>query len=294
MNIDYILLEETLYSDENLNDSELKARLNEFLSICEEIVQFEEENILYSFDLYDQYIKGVEFANWLYTDDKFFADEKKLLRLLIEQSFVDDDSLYKLYRSQINKEFSDRNIAAMHILAELEDLVPTKISVYEIEDCFKIRRLFLGYERDRINFCSSINRVFPKLYLGENVENTLRHFNPISDHIKELITHLTALNDHALNLFEEYSREGEAKVLNMLSSTTGIICSPEGNHQTVETYLKFRFKDNEGNIQQLSCSPHTKLYRADSNYRIYFTWNNNRLPGLPEILIGHIGGHPYP
>lgn len=293
MNIKYLLLEETICSDEDTHETDLKARLNEFFSICEEIVQYEEENILYSENLYCQSVEGSDFADWLYKDEEYLADEKKLFRLLMEQSFINDDERYDTYRSLIYDKFNNNNLAAMHIWVKLEDLAPTNISIYNMNDCYSVRRLLLHRERDRRNFFQCINRVFPNLYLGESIENSLRHFNPIGDHIGELITHLGALNDHAPSLFENHSHEGEARVLSLLSSTTGIICSPEGNSQTVETYLKFMFKDKDGNTQNISCSPHTKLYRSDSNYRIYFTWNNNRLLGLPPILIGHIGGHPY-
>ncbi|MGK4118329.1 hypothetical protein AB0Y38_18690 [Lysinibacillus capsici] len=294
MSVKYLLLEESIDCEGYISEKEFKDRLIEFLSICEEIIQYDDEDIFFSENLYGEFVRGTEFANWLYSDEESLNDEKKLLRLLMEQSFINDEQIYQEYRSQINEKYKDYNLAALNIFSDLKDLVETEFSIYNMEDCFRIRRLFLNRVRDRIIFFNSITKAFPNLCLGENVENSLRHFNPIGDHIEELIRHLAALNDEIISIFEDYSREGEVKVLSIWSSKTGIICSPEGNPQVVETYLKFNFKGNEGNTYKVSCSPHTKLYRANSNFRIYFTWNNKRFTELPPILIGHIGGHPYP
>lgn len=287
MNIKYLLSNESIISEQPIEDVALKDRLIEFLSVCEEIVQYEDEEIFYSLYLYSQKIYDVEFADWLYADDnELIEEEKKLFRILMQQSFKNDDEL------QIG-DTVEGYVASLYVLNRLELATLEDISVYEKQDCFKVRRWFLHKEKDREIIFHCLSRAFPNLYFSESVENSLKHFNPISKHVEELLKHLAALDNYAMFLFEKYSNEGEAKVLSVLASMAGIICSPEGNPDTVEQYLHFQFKDKNGNIQLISCSPHTKLYRPDSNYRIYFTWNKGRLVDLPAILVGHIGNHPY-
>ncbi|PEQ92941.1 hypothetical protein CN481_14220 [Bacillus sp. AFS006103] len=294
MEIEYLLLEESIDFEHSKSSEEQKNRIYAFIEMCEEINQYEEEHILYSTDIFDQSINGISFADWLYNEEEIFVDEKRLLQILFHKDFKNDEEKYPYFKEKLyDKYYIEKNLASIIIFSDNKDLAPIVDSVFLREDCFKVRRLFLQRTRDRIEFVKTVSKVFPNLYLGEAVENSIRHYNPIGDHIDEIIKHLSALNDHAVKLFESFSKEGEAKILDLLSSTARIICSPEGNPKNVDKYLTFNFKDTYGNIHQIRCSPHTKLYRADTDYRIYFTWNNGQIKDLPQILIGHIGGHPY-
>lgn len=295
MNVSYIIIDESIQCLNNFNIDDTKKRLNSFFEICDEIKQYDdEESIIYSMNIYNQLIDNTEFADWLYSsdnDEDCLSDEKRLLSIYLEQLFVMAESTDGYLNSLGSGYYLGSNLAALHMLFKIEGI--PGLSVFDILDCFNVRKHFLYRESERLGFYKSLKKTFPNLYFGETVENSLRHYNPIRDHIRELIKHLSSLNDYGQSIYEECSIQGEAVVLNRLSSRAGIICSPEGNPDTVDQYLKFKFIDKVGAIHEIKCSPHTKLYRSDSNYRIYFTWNADRFPELPFILIGHIGDHPY-
>jgi hypothetical protein len=296
LEIEYLLLEDTIDFEQGKSIEEQQNRIYKFIDVCNEINQYEEENICYSTNLFNQIIKGKTFADWLYNVDEeaILEDERRLLQILFHKDLNNDDYKYEIFKEKLyDKYYLENNLASIFIFNEKTDSNTIIKSIFLKEDCFKVRKYFLHRIRDRKGFVKNIPKVFPNLYLAEGVENSIRHFNPIGDHIEELIKHLSALNEHAIELYESYSNEGEAKVLELLSSIAGIICSPEGSPKNAEKYLTFNFKDSYGNTQQIRCSPHTKLYRPDTDYRIYFTWNNGQIIDSPQILIGHIGGHPY-
>ena len=75
-------------------------------------------------------------------------------------------------------------------------------------------------------------------------------------------------------------------------------CSGDPGHKE---FLKFPFsyseKESDGReyvkVKKITCSPHMKLIRRDSNLRIYFFWFDEEIGKGEKVLVGHIGGHPY-
>lgn len=293
MNVDYLLIDDSVHCPD-IPFNELKQRLQEFIRICDEIITRDtEETIKYSIGIFDKTVGELSFADWLYQEeDEAYSDEKQLLRLILEKDFTFIENSEVILHSLQTYAYPPDNIAALHMIIPLES-IPTNLSVFKVEDCFAMRKYYLKRATDRLEFCKGIKKTFPNVHFGTKLEHTIKQYNPISDHVDEIIRHLSALNDYGQVVYEESHRQGENEVLTRLASMTGIICSPEGNAEKVREYLVFQFEARDGSTHNIRCSPHTKLYRADSNYRIYFTWNVNLIQGLPFILVGHIGGHPY-
>jgi len=103
--------------------------------------------------------------------------------------------------------------------------------------------------------------------------------------VDEILRHLLIIDQHAKELYQSSGNEGEA--LTALSSGYSIICSGKGSNERISFKKEFKFG---GSTYELTCNPHTKLFNAYSNARIYFCWGRDDIKDH-DIIIVHIGGH---
>jgi len=288
LRINYLLLNESAKVNQ-ISELEISEKLTEFFDICTEIIQYEDEDIFYSLEIYDQIFNGSDFASWLYSFDEETI-EKRLLRDYLEKDFINNDELYeKLYNSG-----SSDDVGGMSLLEWPINFTKNITHIDSIEACLQIRKQVLMKSSNTEDFVKGISKTFPNLFLSENVFKSIKHFNPITKHANELIKHLSALNDYGMDCYSIYKKSGHKTALKVLKAKSkDIECSPEGDARRVAKFLSFEFVDVSGETKNVECSPHTKLYQLNSDDRIYFEWNDERINGRPPILIGHIGDHPY-
>lgn len=285
MNINYLLLSS---ESDVLNTEEIDEHIIRLLDIISNIVRWDDEQIFYSTTLFDSKINDQELGNWLFLGEESI-EKQLLLRFLTQDCENDDTKFNQLYNSNEEDPIGGLSIFSDEILEK-----PNHIDmIRSIDDNKKIRINVLSKTTNSFDFVKGLEQTFNRLFISDNVYRSIRHFNPISKHVKELIRHLSIIDDFAMEFYNDYKKQGHTQALRLLGSK-GIACSPEGDPERVKRFLTFEFIDIKNNQIKVECAPHSKLYRPDSDYRIYFEWNDGKLNGRPDILIGHIGSHPYP
>lgn len=99
---------------------------------------------------------------------------------------------------------------------------------------------------------------------------------------------LSELNERTAELHSVSITDGLAILQAALPQ---ISCSGKGNAET-QSYSK-RVTDTRDDTQTsypVSCSPHFKLIRGDSDYRIYFSWGHKKIR-KHAFIIAKIGSH---
>lgn len=145
-------------------------------------------------------------------------------------------------------------------------------------------------------FSSFMKTCFPDIIFAEDIEKGIHGIADFGQSsVRTAIVHdLGVLNDEALSIYEKHYPRFEEMFKEL--SAKGVDCSPDKPKN--RKYLIFSFSypvDGEENqIKAVFCSPHTKLIRRNSNLRIYFAWNDAEVGAGEKVLVGHIGGHPYP
>lgn len=145
-------------------------------------------------------------------------------------------------------------------------------------------------------FSAFMRTCFPDIIFAEDIEKGIRGIPDFGQHsVRMAIVHdLGILNDEALLIYEKHYPRFEEMFKEL--SAKGLVCSPDKAEN--RKYLTFSFSyslDNgESQIKTVFCSPHTKLIRKDSNIRIYFEWRDADIGTGQKVLVGRIGGHPYP
>lgn len=145
-------------------------------------------------------------------------------------------------------------------------------------------------------FSSFMGTCFPNIVFSDGIEGGLRGIPDFSKlDVRTAIVHdLGVLNDEALGLYREYHPD-VGKMCQVLG-TRVLACSIDTPRHNKHLFFSFSYIDDTENVQIKSvlCSPHTKLIRKDSNLRIYFAWKDAEVGAGQKVLVGRIGGHPYP
>lgn len=135
-------------------------------------------------------------------------------------------------------------------------------------------------------------KIFSNSIFSDNISTGLKKIANFDEALvrKSIVQDLGVLNDHALEIYDEYYPDFRAmyQALDAKVLSSG----PDPKHKK-DLIFEFTYTDGE-NIQtkKICCSPHTKLLRKDSNLRIYFLWKDDDI-SPNKVLIGYIGGHPY-
>ena len=90
----------------------------------------------------------------------------------------------------------------------------------------------------------------------------------------------------ASSLYRYYGGN-EKRVLDELKSSYDIICSGKGANEKEEYNCNMMY---DGKNYVLTCNPHTKLFQAHTNQRIYFCWGRAEIDSH-KIIVARIGDH---
>lgn len=155
-----------------------------------------------------------------------------------------------------------------------------------VNDIIRIKRFYLKKIEDYKVFEDRVKDCFPNVVFHNEAFKYIEKLGKCPDVVEELIRHLTVLNDVGRILFY-YHNKNEKDTLDELKSGYGIECSGKGSNEE-ETYNKdIIYNDRKF---QLTCNPHTKLYKKRTDQRIYFCWGRDEIESH-SIIIVRIGDH---
>ena len=120
-------------------------------------------------------------------------------------------------------------------------------------------------------------------------KQAFKHANKLgrcSDVVEELTRHLMVLNDAGKKLYE-YNGKNEKVTLDMIKASYHIECSGKGSKEETAFNKEMEYL---GKKYVLTCNPHTKLYKRNSDQRIYFCWGRKEIENH-NIIIVRIGDH---
>lgn len=135
-------------------------------------------------------------------------------------------------------------------------------------------------------------KCFPDLLFTEDSfgsnHKAFSYCNPshFDDLYKQTINCLSVLN----NLTKELYTLNNDKKINKIHAEVGhVTCTGKGSNEK-QKFKKIVFTNNSGQKFKLSCQPHFKLIRSDSDYRIYFSWGDDQIK-QNTIIIVKLGSH---
>lgn len=226
--------------------------------------------------LYEQEAEpGVSLADWLFVEAG--QGDYELRRLLMEilQTFSDPE------------EEKDRKIDIS--MGEKDSCVWNETGYWEA------RRKILEHVHRTSEFYEFMKTCFVNTEFSDHVRSALREIKNFSQHTHEIVYNLSLLNDEAIEIYEKHHRN-EKEAMQELTSKA-LECTGDPNHKG---QLKFPFTyyieehgEKHSCVAEVTCEPHMKLIRRDSDLRIYFYWRDFRIGNGEKVLIGKIGGHPY-
>ncbi|MDO5422157.1 MAG: hypothetical protein Q4F41_00340 [Eubacteriales bacterium] len=277
MQVDNRLAEDSFHYTEicgNLGQREEELiDLAEIADYCEKI----EEKIRYDGKIYDIEVEeGIPLTDWLYLDQGTGSeDERRLLLELLEKNFE---------------------------LSEEKKGTEILIALGEHEGAASDRKGYLAARRELLagigkpeEYSAFMGTCFPQSVFADDIGQEMKYIKDFPAHAKEITECLSVLNDEAVELYEEY-RYNLQEAIQILSAKL-LECSLDSNHRQ---YLKFRFTYEEvlkgekrACTREISCEPHLKLIRKDSDLRIYFWWCDEKIEKGEKVLVGRIGRHPY-
>lgn len=173
----------------------------------------------------------------------------------------------------------------------------TAISVFSIDDkeenkkivvndIIKTKRYYILQTNTYEEYEKLAGECFNRLIFHDDAFKSINKLGKIKDIREELTRHLRTLNDVAGRLYQYY--EGNEKsVLADLNVEWDIICSGKGSKEETEYNKKIKWMEKE---YILTCNPHTKLYKKNTDQRIYFCWGRKEIDNH-KIIIVRIGDH---
>lgn len=213
-----------------------------------------------------------------------FNDEKQMVIL----------SLQGIFHGEEDERF-DEEIGLQFYTIENPTEGPTRQSNSFAQYLFQRRGILTGCVTCQ-EFSSFMRTCFRNIIFAEDIEKGIRGIpNFRQPCVREAIVHdLGVLNDEGLSIYEKHYPQFEEMFKEL--SVKVLDCSPDKPEN--KKYLTFSFSysldSGETQIKAIFCSPHTKLIRRDSDLRIYFDWQDADVGAGQKVLVGHIGGHPYP
>lgn len=166
----------------------------------------------------------------------------------------------------------------------VKDVVEEKC--LRVNDVVRIKRFYLKQVEDYKIFEDKVRDCFPNVVFHNDAFQSVEKLGKCSEVVEELVRHLTILNDVGRKLFDYHNRN-EKDTLEELKSGYGIECSGKGSNEE-ESYNKDIIYN--GKKFQLTCNPHTKLYKKRTDQRIYFCWGRDEIESH-SIIVVRIGDH---
>jgi hypothetical protein len=155
-----------------------------------------------------------------------------------------------------------------------------------VNDIIRIKRFYLKSVEEYKMFEDRVRDCFPNVVFHNDAFKYITKLGKCADVMEELVRHLTILNDVGRRLFY-YHDKNEKDTIDELKSGYGIVCSGKGSKEE-KSYNKDMIYN--GRKFQLTCNPHTKLYREGTDQRIYFCWGRDEIESH-SIIIVRIGDH---
>ena len=157
------------------------------------------------------------------------------------------------------------------------------------------RRKHLANIHKTSEFYEFMKTCFVNTEFSEYVKSALREVKNFPQHTHEIVYNLSLLNDEAIEIYEKHQRN-EKEAMRELASKA-LDCSGDSHHKE-QLIFPFTYYVEDGEeqhvcIAEITCEPHMKLIRRDSDLRIYFYWRDMRIANGEKVLVGKIGGHPY-
>lgn len=255
---------------------ERQEELNDLQDICD-YCSVNDEKIEYDIcKFYDAYVEpDVTLSDWLFVNKGNAGQDVRDYVLSMLDSFTD----YKM----------DTGRVIDISLGKYQDYV------YDEKGYRDKRRSYLSEMHNIGEFTEFMGSCFINSVFSEDVKNAMRKIPDFGSHTEEIVDNLALLNDEAIAIYKKHRKNAKEAMKELASKAKD--CSGDPKHKDL---LKFPFpyevKENGENrtyIVEISCSPHLKLIRKDSNLRIYFYWYDERISEGKKVLIGRIGGHPY-
>jgi len=146
-----------------------------------------------------------------------------------------------------------------------------------------VRKYYLAQCTNCKELAEQIPYVFRNLLFAPNALVEIHKTVGAKGSTDEVLRHLFVLDQYAKGLYLE-KHDGKYAVDALRAHN--LLCSGAGSN---ETNHKIDFKHN-GVTYPLTCNPHTKLFRADSDARIYFCWGRSEIDDH-NVIIVKVGGH---
>lgn len=156
----------------------------------------------------------------------------------------------------------------------------------KVNDIINIKRFYLSKAEDYKIYKDRANVCFPNIVFHDEAFTYVERLGKCCDVAEELTRHLAILNDVGKKLYD-YHNKNEKATLAELKSGYGLECSGKGSKED-ESYNKDIIYN--GKKFQLTCNPHTKLYKKRTDQRIYFCWGRDEIENH-RIIVVRIGNH---
>jgi hypothetical protein len=230
------------------------------------------------YDLHDE--NGVSLADFIY------VHEQNDISMMLEQILRPQASSTETFGNLCEDFKNGEEMGFASIDAETENPLHNDITVvtaYKISCLPHIKRHYIRKCKNYGEFRQRAIYAYSDLIFHDHAFNDINRLGRIDEAIDELDRHLSVINDCGRQSYrEKYDDEYAYQVLrsnNVLCSGKG---SSEGEFKKIYTF--------EGQSYKLTCNPHTKLFAAHSDKRIYFCWGRKEIEDY-KIIVAKIGGH---
>lgn len=259
-------------SFENLESKILK------LKEVSDIIEVNSDNISLSSDFMSPDINGKTiFENMEINSTTMF-----LFQFLGKgKSLSDNIDMFDYHNQFITLNDSD-NITNKYLVKNKEDLIV----------CYQKNAYYL---LDFSELFDWKGKCFPELLFTEDSfgkNNKAFSINPSNsvfhEIFKQAVDCLTTLNNKTKELVLMDIRK---RIDELQSALPNISCSGKGSNEK-SNFRKnvFTIKEDERIDLEISCHPHFKLIRSDSDFRIYFSWENDKIQSQKFIIV-KVGSH---
>jgi len=286
------------FGNETMSNENFFSSLDSFIGDYHNLIIHKEDNKIYlQEEVYDVKLpNGYSLAEFIYSSDLKLSGKEKSIKQFLSNVFL------KLPKKQISLddlkiEIDDNSLeccTGIISLFEIDNIASENQIVYDTNSWYSFRRYHLGvFFGDANYFIDECVKYFPEIFFHENNYSSIGKI--LDDFSSKIIIHLVALNDVLPTVISSGEFSNHTDLLSKFSITAELdeIATLEGKNKT---RLKFKFKNSEGEIKELTCEPHLKLCKndnEDSKYfqnRIYFHFGLDSIESS-KVLVAHIGEH---
>lgn len=291
----FYIVPESLCS-ENMSQEDFISSLMGFISEYHLLSKYKSDNnIFIQKDVYDIILpNGESLADFAFSQKHTCGQERSLktfLSSILTKLPSQDISLDQLKEGIKNN--SLESCIGIISFVEIDDLANENQIIYDVNSWLDFRRHHLGlYHGDNNYFITECVKYYPELLFHEN--NSVSVNQILVDFSQKIVFHLNALHDVLPKLLVNQNLN-HTDLLKEFSLKAGLdeIATLEGSNKT---RLKFSFKNDKGENEDVICEPHIKLSTNNTNdgtyyyHRIYFSFGKPNIQNS-KILIAHIGKH---